>query len=123
MDRSFGLRVAAAAAQFHLWVVESAGNTPAVPGVWAERGMDDDEEDPLGVGVTSFAAGASESAESRCARIAELVDEHHGAHAHDPAWSEIEVFGVSLSERLRTAFERIGATTFESTTEGFVCRR
>lgn len=122
VDPNFGDRVAELARVFHVWVVESRANTPVIQGVW-KSGMADAAADPLAVGVTSFAAGEGESPEETCARIAWNVDEHHNESSHDPPWSEIEVFGVKLTEALRDVFEELGATACIPTQEGFVCRR
>jgi hypothetical protein len=122
VDRSFGPRISAVAGQLHLWVVDSAENAAAIRDVWAKQDPGD-QSDPLGTGVTSFAADVSEPAETMCIRLAEVVDEHHGEYAHDPPWSEISVFGVPLSAELREAFARLGGTAFYPTAEGGVCRR
>lgn len=122
VDQGFGDRVAELARVFHVWVVESDANTPVIQEVWKSANMAP-AADPIAVGVTSFAAGAGESPEELCARIAWNVDEHHNESAHDPPWSEIEVFGVKLTATLRDVFEELGATACIPTEEGFVCRR
>ncbi|WP_147443901.1 hypothetical protein [Corallococcus sicarius] len=122
VDQNFGDRVADLARVFHVWVVESRDNTPGIQRVW-EDGMVDAAADPLAVGVTSFAAVEGESPETMCARIAGDVDEHHNEFAHEPPWSEIEVFGGKLTATLRDIFEELGATACVPTEEGFVCRR
>lgn len=122
VDRAFGARLAGLAANRHVWIVESPANAPAIRQVWDDPGSGD-EDDPLGPGVTSFAANESETAEGMCTRIAGDVAEHHSEASHDPPWDEIEVIGVPLSARLRQVFESIGATVFEHTADGFVCRR
>ncbi|MFB1480313.1 hypothetical protein [Corallococcus sp. RDP092CA] len=120
--RDFGSRVADLARVFHVWVVESRANTPVIHGVW-KSGLMEAAVDPLAGGVTSFAALEGESPEAMCARIAGAVDEHHGAFAHDPPWSEIEVFGVKLTSTLRHVFDELEATACTPIQEGFVCRR
>lgn len=122
VDRNFGPRLAALAHAFHVWIVESTDNTPVIQEFWKsqQRQMVDD---PLARGITSFVADEQESSEAACVRIACDVDEHHGEFAHEPPWSEIEVFGVRLTEGLRKIFEEIGASTFEPTQDGFICRR
>ncbi|NNC19208.1 hypothetical protein HRD49_17350 [Corallococcus exiguus] len=122
VDQGFGDRVAELARAFHVWVVESRENTPVIQGVW-KSGLGDAAADPLAVGVTSFAALEGESPEAMCARIAGDVAEHHGEFAHDPPWSEMEVFGVKLTSTLRHVFEELEATACIPTPEGFVCRR
>ncbi len=122
VDRRFGARISAVARSFHVWVVESQENTPVIQEVWRSE-RSEPESDPLGRGVTSFGASEQESPEEICARIVGDVDEHHNEFAHDPPWSEIEVFGVKLSPRLQDVFMEIGATAFEGTPNGFIGRR
>ncbi|HMR10978.1 MAG TPA: hypothetical protein PKA88_34605, partial [Polyangiaceae bacterium] len=64
-----------------------------------------------------------ESPAEICVRLSEELEAHHGEFAHDPPWSEIEVYGVSLSPELESVFRELGATAFESTIDGFICRR
>ncbi|WP_147444930.1 hypothetical protein [Corallococcus sp. CA053C] len=122
VDQGFGDRLADLARVFHVWVVASGANTPVIQSVW-KSALVDAAADPLAVGVTSFAAGEGESREETCARIAWDVDEHHNESAHDPPWSEIEVFGVKLTAALRDVFEQLGATACIPTQDGFICRR
>lgn len=121
-DRTFGSRLAVLAADRHVWIVESPANTPAIRQVW-DGPASGDEDDPLGPGVTSFAATDAETPEAMCARIADDVAEHHGDASHGQPWAEIEVIGVPLSARLQHVFESIGGTVFQQTADGFVCRR
>ena len=104
VDRSFGERIVELARSFHVWVVESPANVPFVRRFWESQLADSGPADI-------------------CARIAETVDQHHGEFAHDPPWTELEVFGVELDAALQEVFKDLGATTFEPTPEGFVCRR
>ena len=122
VDRSFGERIVELARSFHVWVVESPANVPFVRRFW-ESQLADSGPDPLASGITSFVAGEHEMPADICARIAETVDQHHGEFAHDPPWTELEVFGVELDSALQEVFKDLGATTFEPTPEGFVCRR
>lgn len=122
VDPGFGDRVAELARTFHVWVVESRENTPAIQRVW-KSGLVEAAADPLAVGVTSFVALEGESPEAMCARIAGDVDVHHGEFSHDPPWTEIEVFGVKLTATLRHVFDELEATACTPTQKGFVCRR
>jgi hypothetical protein len=122
VDRNYGDRILELASSFHLWAVESPSNTPTIQRFWAIAHPEPDA-DPLGPGITSFKAPETESAEEMCARIAGDIDEHHGEFAHDPPWSEIAVYGVTLNGRLRDVFAELGATEFAPTQDGFICRR
>ncbi len=123
VDRNFGSRIPELARLFHVWVVESPRNTPVIQQFWETTERASPEADPFEDGITSFEAEEMESAQEMCERIAEDVDNHHGEFAHDPPWSEIEVYGVSLDEHLRKVFEELGATLISPTSDGFICRR
>lgn len=122
VDRNFGDRISDLARAFHVWVIASPRNSPVIRAFWngQSRGHD---EDLLASGITSFDATDQESPEDSCVRMASELDEHHGEFSHDPPWSEIAVFGAKLSASVKNAFAEIGATSFESTSDGFVCRR
>lgn len=122
VDRNLGDQIPELARSFHVWAVESPINTAVIQRFW-ETERSEPDMDPLGPGITSFKASEAESAEEMCARIAGEVDEHHGEFAHDPPWSEIAVYGVTLSKRLREVFTQLGATAFAPTQKGFICRR
>ena len=122
VDRNLGEGLATLARSFHVWVVESPSNTPAIQRFWTMDRLDPNAG-LIDRGITSFAANEGESVEEMCVRIAEDIDEHHGEFAHDPPWTEIEVFGVPLSKRLEDVFIQLGATHFEPSREGFICRR
>src|SRR5262245_18136103 len=122
VDRALGERIEELATLFHVWVVESPVNNPAIKRV-REAGGPDPSTEPQGTGVTSCHAAHTESTEDMAARIAADVDEHHSEFSHDPPWSEIAVFGAPLTERLRDLFMQLGATAFDSTADGFVARR
>ncbi len=51
------------------------------------------------------------------------IDLHHNHYSHDPAWSQIEVYGVGLTPRLRQELREYGVTDFHETPDGFVCSR
>jgi hypothetical protein len=55
--------------------------------------------------------------------ILETVEDHHGEFHHEPPWSEIDVFGVELTDELEKAFGDLGVTEFERVEGGFKCRR
>jgi hypothetical protein len=122
VDRNFGPRIARLAQSFHVWAIESPANTRFIREFWKSESQTS-ERYPLATGITSFVAGDNESPEQACARIAGDVNQHHGEFAHDLPWSELQVFGVELSEIVREVFKEIGATTFEPTSDGFICRR
>jgi hypothetical protein len=74
--------------------------------------------DTLASGLTLFAQGASP--EEDLLWVVEEVELHHGDASHDPPVSVIEVFGATLTDRVREAFEGIGFSRLEPSREGFV---
>ncbi|HMR80189.1 MAG TPA: hypothetical protein PKD61_34010, partial [Polyangiaceae bacterium] len=79
--------------------------------------------DSIAIGITLYEADPQDSPAEICVRFSEKLKAYHGEFAHDPPWSEIEVYGVSLSPELESVFRELGATAFESTIDGFICRR
>lgn len=122
VDRDFGAALSALASQYHVWIVESPQNAPAIRAAWAAETLDA-SVDPLGPGVTAFEDSSHETAAESCRRIASEVDEHHGELAHEPPWSEIRVVGVPLDPELEAIFRGIGAVQFRRLPDGFVCYR
>lgn len=122
LDPEFGRRLSQLARQFHLWVVVSDANTPAIRDSWRDEATKE-TGDPLASGVTSFEMSPGESREDVCARLLETVDDHHGEHAHEPPWSEIEVYGLAITPRLQSLFTDFGAEEFTATASGFIARR
>jgi hypothetical protein len=121
VDRAFGERLSKLSRSCHVWVVESPVNTPVIRDVWQDTSAAADRLS-MRSGVTSFKDNAELSADEICVAIVAVVDEHHGEPWSDSPWSEIEVFGAPLTPALRSAFEDVGGASFESTTDGFVCR-
>lgn len=122
VDRHFGAQINPIARVFHVWVVESPDNTPVIYEIWRSN-ENDTSRDPLESGVTSFQAGERDSPEDMCLEIIHTIDEHHGEYSHDPPWIEIEVFGVKLTEVIRSAFDAIGGNSYMETDSGFICKR
>ncbi|HVG93477.1 MAG TPA: hypothetical protein VND21_03455 [Planctomycetota bacterium] len=107
----------------HVWLVESPVNELARTRFYREAMWTGDVQNPMGSGISSYAAGAGASAEDRVLNILETVDDHHGPYEPDGAWTQIVVMGATLTPALREAFEEIGATAFSVTPGGFQCHR
>jgi hypothetical protein len=122
VDKNFGARLAHLARVIHVWTVESPVNTPLIREFWrTETQFVDGEADDSG--ITSFTANDEETPEQICVRIVGDVNEHHCGHFGEQPWTELHVFGTELTKTLREAFEEFGATSFEPTRDGFICRR
>ena len=97
VDRDFGERLLTLAQRLHVWVCDTPINDAAGEKAWAAL--------PPGavwneVGVTTFRVGENDSPEDMAICHVGDIDLHH------PAWSRIEVYGVS-----------------REMPEGFVCSR
>ncbi len=121
VDRAFGHRLSELTRSRAVWVVESTTNGPFIRDVRREM-QSVDRRDQM-TALTSFTDNDDWSPEELCAGVVGDVEEHHGALSTDPPWSAIEVFGAALTPALQAAFEDIGASKFESTADGFRCRR
>ncbi len=120
VDRAFGERLLPLAQRLHVWVCNTPANREAVekavaalpPGaVWNEAG------------ATTFRVSENDSPEGMVLDQLSTIDLHHGESSHDPAWSQIEVYGVRLNDALRAAWQEYGVNEFRETPEGFVCSR
>jgi hypothetical protein len=72
VDRDFGSHIVDLARSMHLWVVDSAANRPAIDAARRSGGIAPTADpsgtaaDPMGPGVTSFAAPDAASPEQVC---------------------------------------------------------
>lgn len=114
VDRTFGERLLPLAQRLHVWVCDTPINDAAAeeagaaipPGaVWNE------------VGVTTFRAGPNDTPEEMVIGRILDIDEHH------PNWTQVEVYGVWLTDDVRAAWQEYRADEFWETPEGFCCSR
>jgi hypothetical protein len=117
VDPAFGGQLAALAARVHVWIADTAVNRPAAERVWAAGTPPD-----LGAGVTTFKVDSTRSPDDWCAAIVGTVQEHHGEFSHDPAVSELEVYGTPPTGAVRAAFAEYGFDEIEITPGGFKAR-
>jgi hypothetical protein len=73
--------------------------------------------------VTLFRINADETGEQMILNILEQVDLHHGEYSHDPAWSELDVYGTRNSPDIEAALRECGVTRIDATGEGFIAWR
>ena len=120
LDESFGPRLLPLAQRIHVWAVESAANTPIARDV--QQLVSALPGDPLDRGVTTFEAGGSSSWETLAA-VVDNVDEHHGEHAHTPAWTVLEIYGIDEADAHKAGLDAYGVTEVERTEFGLEARR
>ncbi len=101
-----------------VWVVDTPANLAAARTIWASR----PDHGKL-KSLTTFKVAAGTSAAERCLGELDTIDLHHGEYSADPPYSELEVFGVALTEDVRRGFTDAGFCTFAVTEDGFVAYR
>jgi hypothetical protein len=106
--------ISAVADRLPTWIVETPHNRSVAEQYWREHPALSNAE-----GVTTFKVDSTKSPEDWCADILSDIDLHHGFYSHDPPYFAVEVFGVPLSERLRSAFGEFGSTLFQERSNGF----
>ena len=120
VDDHSGERLLDLARHAYVWAVQSNDNDPWATKIWQEPAVD---SDPERYGLSTFARLPNESIDDLVIRLLEMIEDHHGAYAHAPAWSEIEVRGASPSQAIADAAKLYGVTRIENTSTGFFLRR
>jgi hypothetical protein len=121
VDPDFGARILEVAARSrHTWVVATPVNTAATEQFWAASPKA--PELNAGGGVTTFFQSGADR-ESWCISILGTLDDHHNEHACKLGYSVIEVYGIAITGRLRSAFAELGFSTLVTTTYGFCARK
>lgn len=120
LEVKFGPQLEALAETRHVWAVRSTENESAAHRFWSEER--DDGSDPLCSGITLFDPQGATN-EEVCLSILDDIDEHHGEFSHDPALNVLEVYGASLTKRIREEFSSLGFRRFDRSEVGFVAFR
>jgi hypothetical protein len=107
-------RLVAVADIMATWVADTPFNRPLAEQYWRDHPARSSAES-----LTTFKVASTKSPEDWCAGVLSDVDLHHGFYSHNPPYSAVEVFGVALSARLRSAFAEFGFTQFQERTDGF----
>ena len=118
LDGEYGTRVSQLLMSGPVWIVDTPTNRDAAEAFWKafpNRGHLD--------GVTVFAPKNPESAEATLLSELDTIDEHHNAFSAEEPYSELEVIGASLSEKIQTELSAYGFAEFFATTEGFRAAR
>ena len=116
LDENYGRRVIDLAQEAYVWLVQSEENDRWAALIWQRNPA---SEDPLLTGLSTFARMRCEPTDELVIRLLEMIDEHHGEFAHDPAWTRIDVVGASRSARVEEAARTYGVTECLTTPDGF----
>jgi len=122
LDRNFGEALVALARRVHVWIVESPANTRWARQIWQERDRASDS-DPLASGVTCFASEPRHSAQAAFLSILETVDDHHGGYAHEPGWTELEIYDLECTAEIASELKGYGVERIEARGKGFIAFR
>jgi len=117
MRLDFSTELPSLAEQFHVWVVDTPVNRRAAEALWALNSGDRLR------GVTLFKRHEGESSESSAMDLLPVIDEHHGRREDWATDVVVEVLGVPLTTRLRSALEALGRFDILERPDGFVATR
>ncbi|HGO6129737.1 TPA: hypothetical protein ACK3RK_008363 [Burkholderia cepacia] len=121
VDPDFGARIQEVATRVrHTWVVATPANIAVAEQIW--RASPNPSRLNTEGGVTTFIQYGVDQ-ESWFDAILNSVDEHHNCHSYDPGYSILEVYGITLTERLRSALVEFGFSVFSPTDSGFCARK
>ena len=118
LDPEYGERLQPAWEGQPIWVELSPINEPVVRELW--RGVP--APNHL-TGITGLTFDPSLSAEDRLLAKLYTIDLHHGPYSTTRPYTELEVIGCPLSDRIRTALSELGFTNFEEKNHGFLADR
>ena len=118
VNKDFGEKLIELSKRLHVWICDSENNLPFVKQVWSQ-----DKKYSIESGVTKFDVSDNDSAEDIFVNILDDVDLHHGEFSHEPPWSIIEVYGVSVTQRIKSELSRYEEGRFEILEDGFIFHR
>jgi hypothetical protein len=109
----FGEKLASLPANEPSWVADTPSNKPVVERMWAQKLA----------GITSFRIDEKARTGDWLISILDEVELHHGEYSQSQPYSELYVYGVSLSGELRKELECYGFNEFQATDYGFVAHK
>jgi len=107
------------ASRCHVWLADSDENQAAAKEYWGRAEPVDDE---LASGVTTFTR-EERLPEDALDVALELIEDHHGEFAHDPAVDEVLVIGLKPTEAVISVLRDWGYTTIDLGVDGILARR
>ncbi|WP_345816888.1 hypothetical protein AAGS40_28390 (plasmid) [Paraburkholderia sp. PREW-6R] len=117
VDPDFGLPTREVAARVrHTWIVETPENLATV--IKIRKASHKPLEHMMENGITTFLQYGPDP-ESWCDTTLDSVEEHHSSHAGGRGYGVLEIYGISLTERLRRACLEFGFSVFAETDYGF----
>ena len=110
LHEDYGYKLARLLWRMPVWVVDTPINQKAAKKIWASH------INRNRLRLTTFQVSADDAAKERCLGELSTIGEQAGS----PPYSELEVFGLALTEDVRRGFIEAGFDKFEGTEDGFV---
>jgi len=117
LEPEYGERLAVLASAGHVWVVDTPANHQAAKEYW-----DQTPNSEAGFTITTFKFSETASRLETFRSILEIVDLHHGGYSSTP-YAQLEVIGLPLTAKARSAVKGLGFDHVGATAEGFRATR
>jgi hypothetical protein len=120
VDPAFGEELSLVAARVHTWAVDTPDNRRVAERVWAD--LPAPGQYNIENGITTFTPHGA-GPDDWCISVIDELDLHHNNYSHDPGYTVLEVYGVTLSAQIRESFEEYGFVRFDEIVNGFIARK
>jgi hypothetical protein len=117
VDPEFGIRLRELLTEEAIWIVDSLTNAPVAQTIWKEKEAGAETE------LTVFKVDPNGTPEDWLISELATIDLHHGEYSHDPAWSILNVMGVSWSDRIARELADLGFFRYRELPLGFEARK
>lgn len=118
VDREYGERLAQLALKCSVWVVDTPANSDVAGFLWSATPSHSHLD-----GVTTFKTKDDSSPEDILIGELDTIDLHHGVYSANPPYTNLEMIGIEITERIKMEFSRFGFDNFEPMLEGFRASR
>jgi len=118
LDREYGERLSALTQRGPVWIVDTPVNRAAADNMRALHRYRSHLD-----GITTFATGNGLSPEDLFINELDTIDLHHGIYSADPPYTELEVIGTAISDKVKAELSQFSFNAFQPTTEGFLAIR
>ena len=117
VDRNFGEKLVALPPGVPVWIVDTSTNTSVARRLRKERPASSHLN-----GITTYNDVDVSREESLLNQLPD-IDLHHGPHSTKRPYTQLEVIGTPLSDKLKIALADYGFRQFSTTSEGFLTIR
>ena len=117
VDRSFGEKLVSLPPGVPVWIVDTPTNTPVARRLRKERPANSHLN-----GITTYNDVDVSPEESLLNQLPD-IDLHHGPYSTKRPYTQLEVIGTPLSDKLKIILADYGFRQFSTTSEGFLTIR